>query len=167
MKFIVSILISVYGFLAPAALADLVPPAHSFHCDQWKNGKCTEGRLTRLSHALKNQANDSMSIADRSTTCDRVCEEACPKCNYCDFCPFCSIYDDAACHNVPYFENRETCSISKTDSCCKLCEVQCHSSEGACGSKGYCRNTAENTATDILTHCIEQTTNEQCMPCER
>jgi len=131
-------------------------------CKQWKNGKCTEGGLTELAKSLN---GSSINMAERSSICDQVCKEACPKCHMCDLCDLCDFYDDAACHDVPYYVDRETCNIEKTNSCCKLCEVQCHNDEGVCGSKGYCQNKTQTAGTDILTLCVERTTEYQCLPC--
>lgn len=133
----------------------------SSFCEQWLNGKCIKGALSKLAESIK---QDGPALAMRSSTCDRVCQEACPKCNLCDFCDLCALYNDAACHDVPYFVE-DNCAIEKTNSCCKLCEVQCRKSEGVCGSKGFCKNKGEKPGVDLLSRCIAQTTSEECMPC--
>lgn len=132
------------------------------HCSSWKHGKCISGPLTELAKFIKDKSKKNETTEN---TCNRVCEEACPKCNLCNFCAFCGIYDDAACLDVPYFEDRETCNVLKTDSCCKLCEVQCHAPEGVCGRDGYCKKQNNSSTIDLLTHCVEQTTDQQCLPC--
>lgn len=133
------------------------------HCEQWLNGKCAKGPLSTLAQSIK---KDAFSVANRSAICDRVCNEACPKCYLCDFCDFCGIYNDAACLDVPYYVD-ETCTVQRTDSCCKLCEVQCRKSDGVCGTKGFCQTKGEQPGVDLMSRCVAQTTGEECMPCSK
>lgn len=161
MKILLNCFASLSLLLAHQGVA--LTPA-SPHCEQWLNGKCAKGPLSTLAESLKKNA---FAVATRSGTCDRVCNEACPKCYLCDFCDFCGIYNDAACLDVPYFVNRNTCAVEKTNSCCELCEVQCRKSEGVCGAKGFCKNNSEQPGVDLMSHCVAQTTGEECMPCSK
>ena len=164
MQLKVAFFMSMSLFLAHNVMAEIVPTAHRSHCDTWKNGKCVEGKLTKLSLIMKSENDLSQEV--KGSTCDQVCKEGCPKCSYCEMCDLCDFYDDDACHGVPYFEEKETCSIAKTNSCCQVCEVQCFAPEGVCGEKGFCQNKPGIKGTDILTQCVEKTTEEKCLPCQ-
>ncbi|MDA0712996.1 MAG: hypothetical protein O2897_03305 [bacterium] len=144
-------------------------------CEKWVNGKCMQGPLTRLSDALKTGQIAKFSIEEdgegegeveeEATTCNKVCEQACPKCDYCDYCSFCDFYQESACEGITYFTDKETCEAKKTNNCCDVCATQCEVKGGACADGGICKGGSSETST--LMYCIEKTRNEPCRACSK
>jgi hypothetical protein len=146
-------------FFLKIAFAEPVPPEHQSHCEKWQKGRCVQGALSKLANR-----NFFSVFKIASETCDKVCQEGCPNCKHCGFCGFCAVYNDQACVGVPYFTDRESCGVAKTKNCCDLCHVQCKSDQGVCSAKGYC--SGGTSETDLLSHCVEKTTKEECKACK-
>lgn len=137
-------------------------------CEKWVAGKCLQGPLTRLSDSLKTGHIVRMATDEggkEATTCDKVCEQACPKCDYCEYCSFCDFYQESACQGLTYFSDKETCEANKTNSCCDVCVTQCDVPGGACAEGGICNG--GNSETSTLMYCIEKTRNEPCAACSK
>jgi hypothetical protein len=155
-SYIFKIFLALFATTTFTALAAV----ESEHCQSWELGKCTEGALTKLADSLN---NTKYASNNRSETCDQVCKEGCPNCSYCGFCGLCGMYSDSSCVNVPYFTDRETCSVAYTKDCCDLCAVQCQTAHGVCSFEGFCNGGGPET--DLLSYCVEKTTDDQCTAC--
>lgn len=137
----------------------------AFGCkERNQQGECVKGKLTEMLSTSSpspwwTPENDRREFP----TCEQSCQNGCPNCGNCKWCWGCGMYSSDSCKGVFFYDNANSCSGRRTQSCCELCESQCNGNNTICSDGNYCQGGDPMNST--FGKCTKKVFNRTCPTC--